>query len=149
MKPTLISGLGLLGITSLGFGFADNIVLLDTARFVQGVGGALMWAAGMTWLVSAAPPERRGELIGSALAAAIIGVLLGPVLGGAATLVGTEPVFAACRWPPRGSPLWAWRTPGVPPAPSPGLPALAGALRRRRRADRLLALHAARRCSPA
>ena len=37
----------------------------------------------------AAPAERRGELIGSAFAAAIGGALFGPVLGGIASLVGT------------------------------------------------------------
>ena len=69
VKPTLLLGLGLLGVTSLVFAFANHIVLLDAARFMQGVGGACMWAAGMAWLVAAAPTERRGELIGSALAA--------------------------------------------------------------------------------
>ncbi|HYN51144.1 MAG TPA: MFS transporter [Thermoleophilaceae bacterium] len=131
VKPTLLTGLALLGITSLAFGFADSIVLLDAARFVQGVGGACMWAAGMTWLVSAAPAERRGELIGSALAAAIIGVLFGPVLGGAATVVGTEVVFSGVSVVAAGLAVWAWRTPGVAPRPSRGLPAMLRALRRR------------------
>lgn len=131
VKPTLICGVAMLGVTSLVFGFANHIVLLDAARFVQGIGGAFMWAAGMAWLVSAAPPERRGELIGSALAAAIIGVLFGPVLGGAATLVGPEVVFSGVAVAAAGLAAWAWRTPGVAPEPSPGLGALVGALRRR------------------
>ncbi len=131
VKPTLLTGLCLLGVTSLAFGFAKDIVLLDAARFVQGVGGACMWAAGMAWLVSAAPPDRRGELIGSALAAAIVGVLLGPVLGGAATLVGPEVVFSGVSLVATGLGVWAWRTPGVAPEPSPGLPAMLRALRRR------------------
>jgi MFS family permease len=131
VKPTLLGGLAMLGVTSLAFGFADNIVLLDAARFVQGVGGAFMWASGMAWLVSAAPPERRGELIGSALAAAIVGVLFGPVLGGAATVVGPEVVFGAVGTAAAGLGVWAWRTPGVPPEPSPGLRALLSALRER------------------
>ncbi len=131
VKPTLVCGIATLGVTSLVFGFANNIVLLDAARFVQGVGGALMWASGMAWLVSASPPERRGELIGSALAAAIIGVLFGPVLGGAATLVGPEIVFSGVAAVAALLGAWALRTPGVPPEPSPGLPALVGALRRR------------------
>jgi len=130
VKPTLLGGLALLGITSLVFGFANHIVLLDAARFVQGVGGALMWASGMAWLVSATPPERRGELIGSALAAAIVGVLFGPVLGGAATVVGPEVVFSGVAVVAGALAGWAWRTPGVPPEPSPGLRALRGALRR-------------------
>ncbi len=95
VKPTLLLGLLMLGVTSLAFAFAGNVVLLDAARFLQGVGGACMWSAGMAWLVSVSPPERRGELIGAALSAAIVGVLLGPVLGGAATLLSPQAVFSA------------------------------------------------------
>lgn len=131
VKPTLLAGLALLGCTSLVFAFANHIVLLDAARFVQGIGGACMWAAGMAWLVSAAPADRRGELIGSALAAAILGVLFGPVLGGAATVVGPEVVFSGVAVVAAGLAAWAWTTPGVPPEPSPGLPALLRSLRRR------------------
>jgi MFS family permease len=131
VKPTLMCGVALLGVTSLVFGFANNIVLLDSARFVQGVGGAFMWAAGMAWLVSASPPERRGEMIGAALAAAIVGVLFGPVLGGAATLVGPEIVFGGVALVAVGLAAWAWQIPGVAPEPSPGLGALLAALRRR------------------
>jgi MFS family permease len=131
VKPTLLAGLGLLGVTSIAFGFANHIVVLDAARFVQGIGGAFMWAAGMTWLISAAPADRRGELIGSALGAAIVGVLLGPVLGGAATVVGPEVVFSGVSIVAAGLAAWAWRTPGVDPEPSSGLAALLGALRRR------------------
>lgn len=131
VRPTLVTGLALLGVTSLVFAFARDIVLLDAARFVQGMGGACMWAAGMSWLVSAAPAERRGELIGSALAAAIMGVLLGPVLGGAATVVGPEVVFSGVAAVAGGLAIWALAIPGVAPRPSTGLGALARALRRR------------------
>jgi MFS family permease len=130
VKPTLLLGLTLLGVSSLAFAFAHSIVMLDGARFVQGVGGACMWAAGMAWLVSASAPERRGELIGSALAAAIVGVLLGPVLGGAATVLSPEAVFSAVSAVAAGLAAWAWTLPGVPPQAGPGLGALSGALRR-------------------
>jgi len=131
VKPTLLLGLALLGVTSLVFAFANTIEVLDAARFVQGMGGACMWAAGMSWLVSAAPAERRGELIGSALAAAIVGVLFGPVLGGAATVVGQEVVFSGVSVVAAGLAVWAWRTPGVPPEPSPGTRVVLRALARR------------------
>jgi MFS family permease len=130
VKPTLLLGLALLATTSLIFAFANTVVLLDAARFVQGVGGAFMWAAGMAWLVCASPPERRGEMIGSALGAAIVGVLFGPVLGGAATVVGDEVVFSGVSVAAIGLACWAWTIPGAPPEPSPGWPAVARALRR-------------------
>jgi MFS family permease len=130
VKPTLLLGLSMLGLTSLGFAFANHIVLLDGARFVQGVGGACMWAAGMAWLVSAAPVERRGELIGAALGAAIVGVLLGPVLGGAATLLSPEAVFSAVAVVAAALALWAWSMPGVEPEESPGIAAMLRAMRR-------------------
>ena len=93
VRPTVYTGLGLMTISGLAFATANDIVLLDVARFVQGVGGACSWAGALGWLIGVAPRERRGELIGSAMAAAIGGVLFGPVLGGLAVGLGRGPVF--------------------------------------------------------
>ena len=95
VRPTVISGLGLMSASGLVFAISNDVVLLDLARFVQGVGGACSWAGALGWLIGIAPRERRGELIGSAMAAAIGGVLFGPVLGGAAVALGRGPVFGA------------------------------------------------------
>ncbi len=131
VKSTLLLGLGLMSATSVLFGLANSVVVLDGARFVQGVGGACSWAGGMAWLVGAAPAERRGELIGSAIAAAIVGMMLGPVLGGAATVVGPEAVFGAVAVVGLGLASWAWTTAGVPPGEALGLRDAVRALRRR------------------
>jgi MFS family permease len=95
VKPAVLLGLGLLSASSLAFAFGDSIVLLDLARFCQGFGGACTWTGALAWLVSRAPRERRGEVIGSALAAGIAGALIGPLVGGAAASLGTRPVFGA------------------------------------------------------
>src|SRR5438270_4840175 len=92
-KPVALLGLGLLSATSLAFGFAHSIAVLDAARFCQGFGGACTWTGALAWLVSRAPRERRGELIGSALGAGIDGALLRPMVGGAAAFVGSGVVF--------------------------------------------------------
>jgi MFS family permease len=94
VKPTVLVGLGLLSATSLAFGFFENVVVLDVARFTQGVGGAFSWTGALAWLAAAAPSERRGELIGTAIGAGIAGALLGPVVGGAAAVIGTAPAFS-------------------------------------------------------
>lgn len=94
-RPTVIGGLLLLGVSSLVFGLASEIALLDAARFVQGVAGALIWAGALTWLITSAPPERRGSVIGTALGTAVAGALVGPVLGALAAEVGTGTVFGA------------------------------------------------------
>jgi len=130
VKPTLLLGLALLGLASLGFAFAQTIVVLDTARFIQGIGGSCMWAAGMAWLISATPADRRGELIGAALSAAIVGVLLGPVLGGAATVLSPEAVFSGIAVVAAGLAAWAWSMPGVEPEESAGIGAMLRSLGR-------------------
>lgn len=94
-RRTVIGGLLLLGGASVVFGFAEQIVLLDAARFVQGIAGALIWSGALTWLILASPDERRGSVIGTALGTAVAGALLGPVLGAIAAEVGTEIVFGA------------------------------------------------------
>ena len=77
----MICGLLLLGVASLVFGLVDQILLLDAARFIQGVAGALIWSGALTWLITAAPAEQRGSVIGTALGTAVAGALLGPALG--------------------------------------------------------------------
>jgi MFS family permease len=94
-RRTVIGGLLLLGSSSLVFGVADDIVLLDAARFAQGVSGALIWAGALTWLITTAPPERRGSVIGTALGTAVAGALVGPILGAVAGEIGTGAVFGA------------------------------------------------------
>ena len=119
VRPTVVLGLATLIASSLAFAFANSIVVLDVARFVQGLGGAASWAGAVGWLVGAAPRERRGELIGSAMAAAIVGALGGPVLGAAAVALSPEIVFSGVALAGLGLLAWALSTPARPPSESP------------------------------
>src|SRR5690242_19218384 len=94
-RRTVIYGLLLLGVSSVVFGFAEQILLLDGARFIQGIAGALIWSGALTWLITSAPEENRGSIIGTALGTAVAGALLGPALGAIAGSIGTAPVFSS------------------------------------------------------
>jgi MFS family permease len=93
VKRTVLCGLTLLAATTTAFGLAQTVWELDAARFVQGISSAFSWTGGLAWLVAAAAPGRRGQLIGSAFAAAIVGALFGPLLGLVASYTGTGWAF--------------------------------------------------------
>ena len=129
-RRAVVAGLVLMAVSSTVFAFADSAPGLGLARFVQGLGSALSWAGALSWLIAAAPRDRRGEVLGTAIGAAIFGALLGPVVGAVASVAGPEPAFLAVAVVGLALAGWALRTPKAPAEPQPVAEALR-ALRRR------------------
>jgi predicted MFS family arabinose efflux permease len=132
VKPTVLAGMTVVAITTALFGFAETAWQLDLARFCQGVASAFSWTGALAWLVAAAPPGRRGRLIGQAFAAAVAGALLGPVLGGVASVTGPRWAFGAVAAASLGVAVWAAVTPAARPEEPQRLRTLLHAVRDRR-----------------
>jgi MFS family permease len=94
-RRAVLVGLSLMGVASIGFALANSFSALLAARVLQGCGSAFTWAGAFSWLLAEAPRSRRGELIGVAMGAAVVGALFGPVLGAAAAIVGRAVIFCA------------------------------------------------------
>jgi MFS family permease len=95
VRVTTLAGLGLLVAATLGFAWGTSGVMLDSARLLQGFGGAVAWAGALAWLTSTTAAARRGSVIGGAVGAALIGMVLGPAMGAVAAQAGRGPVFSA------------------------------------------------------
>jgi len=63
-RRAVLIGLTLMGLSSIGFAFADTFGTLVIARAIQGAGSAFTWAGAFSWLISSAPRAQRGEMIG-------------------------------------------------------------------------------------
>ena len=131
-RPTAITGVLVIAVTTMIFATGSSIVVLDTARFAQGFGSAFAWTAGLTWLVGSTPPNRRGQTIGLAMSAAIVGALFGPVLGGVASVVGQKAAFGTAALVAVALAVWAFFTEGPPPTRPQPLGMLIHALRTNR-----------------
>jgi MFS family permease len=131
VKATVALGLTLVAATSVLFGLASSYWLLDLTRLAQGVAGALCWTGALAWLVDATPRDRRGETIGIAMSAAIVGALLGPVLGAAAVHFGRLGAFSGVAAVAIGLVVLALRTPSPPPEERQPLRLMLVALRER------------------
>ena len=130
-RRAVLVGLALMGLSSLGFAFAHGFWALAAARLLQGAGSGFTWAGAFAWLLAAAPRERRGQLIGTAMGAAVFGALFGPVVGAAAALLGRGAVFTALAGLAVVLGVWTLRLESIPPEP-PSFSAMGRALRNSR-----------------
>src|ERR1700749_1363960 len=76
-------GLGVFTLSSALAALAPSIAVLDAARAVQGLGGAIVMPLTLTILSAAVPPERRGMALGAWAGISGLAVAFGPLVGGA------------------------------------------------------------------
>jgi MFS family permease len=94
-KRAVVAGLAVLALASFGFALAGSAVALGAARFVQGFSSTLTWSGALAWISIEAPRHRRGEMIGNVLGIAVLGTILGPMLGVAARVTSIRFAFVA------------------------------------------------------
>ena len=83
-KRLFVAGMGLFVIGSAACALARSVGWLIAARAVQGAGAAVMMPLALALLSAAFPPARRARALGIFGAVTGLGVVLGPLVGGAA-----------------------------------------------------------------
>ena len=94
-KRAVVLGMLLLAAASFAFALAGGPWSLGLARFVQGFASTTTWAGALAWLTVESPRSRRGELLGTAFGAAVLGAILGPMFGAVADAVSIRGTFGA------------------------------------------------------
>jgi EmrB/QacA subfamily drug resistance transporter len=92
-KKAYVSGFVAFSIASLGAGFAGDGTQLILWRIVQGIGAAFLFANAAALVTDAFPKHQLGLAMGTNTMVAAIGLVLGPVLGGALVSISWEWVF--------------------------------------------------------
>jgi MFS family permease len=81
-KRIYLSGLGLFTTASLGCALSPDVRWLIGMRAVQGLGGVFVAALGAAIIAEIFPPKERGRALGFIGTSVLLGVALGPTLGG-------------------------------------------------------------------
>ncbi|TEU18224.1 MAG: MFS transporter [Dehalococcoidia bacterium] len=84
-KKIFTCGIVIFTLSSLFSGMANSATMLISWRVFQGVGGAMLAGTAAALLTTVFPANERGKVLGIYVAAAYIGLSLGPVLGGVLT----------------------------------------------------------------
>jgi MFS family permease len=92
-KTAFVGAFAIFGLASLGAGFAADGTQLILWRILQGVGGAFIFANGPALVTDAFPREQLGLAMGTNTMVAAIGLVVGPVLGGALVSISWHWVF--------------------------------------------------------
>ena len=86
-KPALIIGLSASAVAYVVFAYADSLWLLFVSRIIQGAGGGTVGVI-QAYVSDVVEPKNRAKGLGWLSAATNVGVMIGPLLGSAASTGG-------------------------------------------------------------
>ncbi len=92
-KRAYVGGFLVFALASLGAGFSSDVTVLILWRILQGIGSAFLFANAAALVTDAFPKEELGLAMGANTMVAAIGLVLGPVLGGALVAISWHWVF--------------------------------------------------------
>src|SRR6266496_3224615 len=92
-KKAYVGGFLVFSLASLGAGFASSGAELIVWRIVQGIGGAFLFANAAALVTDAFPRNELGLAMATNTMVAAVGLVLGPVLGGALVSISWHWVF--------------------------------------------------------
>jgi MFS family permease len=101
-KRTMILGLVLIILSSIGAGMADTYAWLIFARVVGGIGSALYMIAATTWVAQVSAGKSRGRYMSLYTGLVFAGTAFGPTIGG----------YTAARFG-LNAPFFAWAALGL------------------------------------
>ena len=84
-KPTFMAAIGVFLLGSVGCAASDSLGMLVAARFLQGMGGAMMVPVGRLVLLRTVPKAQLVQALSWLTIPALLGPMLGPPLGGLIT----------------------------------------------------------------
>ncbi len=80
-KRTILFGMGLYVIVSIGFLLSNSIILFIVFRGVQGIASAMVWPVAEAYLADISPRWSRGKAISLYTSSMLIAEILGPGIG--------------------------------------------------------------------
>jgi EmrB/QacA subfamily drug resistance transporter len=92
-KNAYIGGFIAFAVASLGAGFSSGGTELIVWRVLQGIGGSFLFANAAAIVTDAFPREQLGVAMGTNTMVAAVGLVIGPVLGGALVDISWHWVF--------------------------------------------------------
>jgi EmrB/QacA subfamily drug resistance transporter len=92
-KRAYVGGFLAFALASLGAGFSGGATVLILWRILQGIGSAFLFANAAALVTDAFPKRELGLAMGANTMVAAIGLVLGPVLGGALVAISWHWVF--------------------------------------------------------
>src|ERR1700734_1743333 len=92
-KKAYVGGFLVFALASLGAGFSTGATELILWRVLQGIGSAFLFANAAALVTDAFPKKELGLAMGANTMVAAIGLVLGPVLGGALVAISWHWVF--------------------------------------------------------